>query len=120
MPLKSRLKVDNIYLLALSNIDDAKTKYMNFNDLWRPVVHEISQLEDRVKMNNLLTIANISYDNLGASTNLGFVGNWFTSNNICRLCLCDQEQRKKLCHEFSLTIPSCSANFFLRAGNKIM
>lgn len=102
MPLKFRSKVDNIYLIMLCNTDDTKTKYTDFNDLWRVVLHEISQLENGIQINGLQikgTVTNLTYDNLGANTCLGFVENFSTSSHVCRFCMCDQVQRKTLCIE---------------------
>lgn len=101
IPLKFRSRVDNIYLVMLCNTDDTKTKYTDFNDLWR-VLHEISQLENGIQINGLKingTVANLTFDNLGANTCLGFVENFSTSSHVCRFCMCDQVQRKTLCVE---------------------
>lgn len=102
LPMRLRSKVDNIQVIALCNTDDIKTKYTDFNDLWRPIVHEISQLENGVRIKDLNihgTLCNISGDNLGISASYGLVENFSTSSHVCRICECDLEQRKILCVE---------------------
>lgn len=108
IPQKYRSKLDNIHLICLCNSDDLKTRYTDFNDVWRLIVHEISQLEKGIVINGVKirgTIANLCFDNLGANSSLGFVES-FNSTNMCRICLCDKPQWKTLCTEDSSKLRS--------------
>lgn len=93
MPPEFRSKLDNIYLVALCNADDLKTKFTDFNDIWRIVVKDLSALENGIDIGGGLTITgtlvNIVADNLGANIALGFVGNFSKAKFYCRFCECD-------------------------------
>lgn len=47
IPPEYRSKLNNILITALCNSDDLKTKYTDFNDIWRVVVRDLSQLGTR-------------------------------------------------------------------------
>lgn len=72
MPPEFRSKLINIPIVALCNSDDLKTKFTDFNDIWRPVVKDLSQLENGIDVGNGITITgtlvNVAADNLGANT----------------------------------------------------
>lgn len=93
MPPEFRSKLDNIYLVALCNADDLKTKFTDFNDIWRIVVKDLSALENGIDVGGGLTITgtlvNIVADNLGANIALGFVANFSKAKFYCRFCECD-------------------------------
>lgn len=104
VPQKYLSKLDNIYLLLLCNSSDIKTLYTDINDVLRPIVEELKYLENigvNIGSNENLkgTLANFSFDNLGANTTLGFVEGFNTSSSYCRICECTQAECKKLCIE---------------------
>lgn len=93
MPPEFRSKLDNIYLVVLCNADDLKTKFTDFNDIWRIVVKDLSALENGIDVGGGLTITgtlvNIVADNLGANIALGFVAYFSKAKFYCRFCECD-------------------------------
>lgn len=103
LPQKYRSKLNQIYLLLLCNSDDLKTKSTDMNDVLRPIVREMIHLEEigldvNTKKRLFGTIANMSYDNLGAHSTMGLIES-FNSNCVCRMCTCDREETKHLCVE---------------------
>lgn len=83
-------KLSNIFLVALFNSDDIKSKETDFNDIWRPIVEELKVLEsdgiDVAENLNLKgTLIALVADNAGANSSLGFVES-FNSNYYCRKC----------------------------------
>lgn len=103
MPPEYRSKLNNISVVALCNSDDLKTKYTDFNDIWRVIVKDIAELEKGVYVGNGLklrgTIINLSADNLGANLALGFVENFGSAHFYCRFCECDKNECKALTKE---------------------
>lgn len=95
-----RSKLDNIFLVALCNSDDLKTKFTDFNDIWRVVVRDISQLESGVYVGNGMkitgTLVHLLSDNLGANIALGFVERVGKSSFYCRFCDCNSSECKTL------------------------
>lgn len=98
-----RSKLDNIFLVALCNSDDLKTKFTDFNDIWRVVVRDVSQLESGVYIGNGVkitgTLVHLLSDNLGANAALGFVESFGKSNFYCRFCECNNSECKTLTEE---------------------
>lgn len=87
MPNNSKL--NSIYLIALRNSDDLKTKETDLNDIWRLVVEEIKYLETigicvRDGLNLKGTLAMVCGDNLGLNKALGF-GESFSANYFLNL-----------------------------------
>lgn len=108
MPPEFLSKLDNLHLVALCNTDDLKTKFTDFNDLWRLIVKEISILEETgIDVGDGLilkgTIVNLCFDNLGANTSLGFI-EAFNTSGYCRVCECDRSECQTLCKEISSKI----------------
>lgn len=96
MPTEFRSKLNNIYLVALSYTDDAKTKETDFNNLWMPIRNDIHQLEtvgitidDNLNIKG--TISFLGFDNLGANVSLGLSGG-FNCVHYCRICMCKQSE----------------------------
>lgn len=94
LPTKYLSKLNNIYLICLCNTDDLKTKRTDYNNIWRRVVKDIKFLEtvginisDEINIKG--TLIQLSFDNLGANTALGFSGG-FNSTYYCRKCECTQ------------------------------
>lgn len=91
LPAKYLSKVDNIYLVALCNANDLKSKTTDFNNLWQKIVFDLKHLEeigieiDR-RPNLKGTVTHLSFDNLGANFALGFVSS-FVATNFCRHCI---------------------------------
>lgn len=103
LPKKYLSKLSNIYLVALCNVDDLKTKFTDFNNIWRRVVRDIQQLETvGIALDGGLTIkgtlVQLSFDNLGANQALGFSGS-FSSTHYCRKCECTLEECQQLTKE---------------------
>lgn len=103
MPVKFLSRLSNIYLVALCNVDDLKSKTTDFNNLWQPIVNELSFLEkvgiDVKKGTNLKgTLTNLSFDNLGANSSLGYVS-CFRANYFCRYCTATREETQAMARE---------------------
>lgn len=98
-----RSKLNNIFIVALCNSDDLKTKYTDVNDIWRVIVRDISHLENGIYVGNGLTLkgtlVNLLSDNLGANGALGFVENFSKSHYYCRFCECNKDECKTLLEE---------------------
>lgn len=91
-------KCNNIYLVALCNADDLKSKTTDFNNLWQEIVRDINYLETvgieiDGRPNLKCTLTHLSFDNLGANLSLGYVAS-FSSSHFCRHCL----RSKNQCH----------------------
>lgn len=106
MPVEFRSKLINIPLVALCNSDDLKTKFTDYNDIWRLIVNDLSRLERGIDVGNGLIIAgtlvHMAADNLGANTALGFSENFSSANFYCRFCECDKTE----CKTFHADVPS--------------
>lgn len=103
MPEEYLSKDDNVYVIGISNSDDLKTKETDFNDIWRLIQREISVLEETgidigqgMKIRG--SIACLTFDNLGASTALGFAEGTNTSY-YCRICEVPKCECQTLCQE---------------------
>lgn len=95
IPPKLASKLNNIFLVALCNSDDLKTRRTDFNNIWQYIVDEIKILETEgitVGERNLKgTLVHTAFDNLGANVELGFSG-CFAASKYCRHCLSSKEQ----------------------------
>lgn len=96
-PNNSRL--DHIYLVALCNTDDLKSKSTDFNNIWRLVADEIRTLETSgidvsSSLNLRGSLACICADKLGANSCLGFAES-FSAAYYCRIC----ELPKQMCQK---------------------
>lgn len=106
LPTAYLSKLSSIYLVALCNPDDLKQEYTSFNNMLDLIVQEIKILESDgiVLAENLKlkgTISNMSFDNLGGNTCLGFAES-FTANYFCRIC----ETPKYICQTLTHEIKS--------------
>lgn len=96
IPPKYLSKYNNIYLVALCNADDLKSKTTDFNNLWQEIVRDINYLETvgveiEGRPNLKCTLTHLSFDNLGANLSLGYVAS-FSSTHFCRHCLRSKDQ----------------------------
>lgn len=96
IPPKYLSKYNNIYLVALCNADDLKSKTTDFNNLWQEIVRDINYLETvgveiDGRPNLKCTLTHLSFDNLGANLSLGYVA-CFSSSHFCRHCLRSKDQ----------------------------
>lgn len=96
LPTKYLSKCKNIYLVALCNADDIKSKTTDFNNLWQEIVRDIKYLETvgveiDGQPNLKCALTHVSFDNLGANQSLGYMAS-FSSNYYCRHCLLSKEQ----------------------------
>lgn len=105
IPSKYSSKCKFVFLVALCNTDDINMKHTDFNNIWYPVVNEITQLEDvgititgRPKLKGTLT--ELVFDNLGANTSMGYVKS-FNSNHYCRFCQCHRSECQSMVEENS-------------------
>lgn len=100
--MPNRSKLNNIFLIALINSDDLKTKETDFNNVWKIIVQEGKKLESGIKVapNMILrgTIIAAVSDNLGANSSLGYVES-FNSHHYCRICELPKEKCQKVCEE---------------------
>lgn len=100
VPKQFQSKLNNIYLVALCNVDDLKTKHTDFNDIWKLVLNDLLNLEDSgitIKGDITLkgTLTHLLSDNLGLSVCQGFSGS-FNSTYYCRFCECTRKQCQAL------------------------
>lgn len=96
IPPKYISKYNNIYLVALCNADDLKSKTTDFNNLWQEIVRDIKYLETvgieiDCRPNLKCTLTHLSFDNLGANLSLGYVAS-FSSTYYCRHCVRSKDQ----------------------------
>lgn len=103
IPIKFKSKLDTIHVASLCYTDDLKTKYTDFNDVWRPIVKDISRFEEGIDIGDGRiirgTVVIFSSDNLGANTALGLVPNFSKAYFFCRFCLCSRDEIKFLSKE---------------------
>lgn len=106
LPPKFASKLNNIFLICLCNSDDLKTKQTDYNNIWRMIVAELSELENGIMIHNTImkgTLVHTAFDNLGANVALGFSGS-FSSNKYCRHCLCSKTECQKFTSESQCTL----------------
>lgn len=107
LPPKYASKLNNIFLVCLCNSDDIKSKWTDFNNIWRLIVEEISVLEtDGIAVNGKQlrgTLVQTAFDNLGANVSLGFSGS-FSSHKYCRHCLTSKKNCKRFTSESQCTL----------------
>lgn len=90
IPSRFNSKLNNIFLLAICNTDDLKTKKTDVNNIWEMVVSEIKYLEEfGITLENgqvlKATLVDLSGDNLGINTSLCLTES-FRSRYYCRIC----------------------------------
>lgn len=100
IPAEYSSKLNNIYLVCVCNADDLKTKYTDFNNIWRLIVSDIRLLETNginIDENTNIkgTITHLAFDNLGANTALGFSGG-SNSSYYCQICECHRDLCQQL------------------------
>lgn len=102
LPPQMISKLDNIFLAALFYVNDVKTGICRYDDILRPLIKDVKNLEtEGIVINNttfFASISCISYDNLGANSLLGFTES-FNSNNFCRFCLTETNKMQSVFHE---------------------
>lgn len=103
MPTEYLSKLDNIYIVAIANADDLKSKTTDFNNLWQPITNDLKFLEtvgivisEQIKIKGTLT--HLSFDNLGANQALGFVS-CFVASHFCRFCVASKSECQLLSKE---------------------
>lgn len=104
MPTKFSSKVNNIFLVALINSNDLKSKETDFNHIWRPIVDDFKRLESdgiTSKEGNIKAVlTHLSFDNLGANDSLGFASS-FSASYYCRFCLLSKAECQHTTHDDS-------------------
>lgn len=102
MPTRYLSKVNNIYLVAVCNSDDLKSKTTDFNNIWQRIVFDLDYLERvGINVNGFClkgTLTHLAFDNLGANLSLGFVP-CFSASHYCRHCLTSRNECQTLCKE---------------------
>ena len=89
IPPQFTSRLDAISLASLSYSNDMHTKYTDFNGVWRPIVNDISCIEDGIDIGGEIirgTVTFVASDNLGQNTALGFVKNFRKTEYCCRFC----------------------------------
>lgn len=102
MPNQFTSRLDSISLVSLCYSDDLNTKYTDFNDIWRLIVKDISNLEEGVDIGGKIlrgTITYVTSDNLGINTAYGLVKNFSKTEYCCRFCTCNRSEIHTLCVE---------------------
>lgn len=98
MPKQFSSRVNNIFLVALINSNDLKSKETDFNNIWRPIVESLKLLEcigiDTCKGKIKAVLTHLSFDNLGANMGLGFVSS-FSALYYCRFCMLSKTECQK-------------------------
>lgn len=101
LPYHVNSKLKSIFLVAKFKCSDLKKGKISFDDILKPVITDITKLEEGVKLNQELhygTILTISADNLGANSIFGFVES-FKATHFCRYCSADSEKCSKMIKE---------------------
>lgn len=102
IPAQFSSRLDAISLASLCYSDDMQTKYTDFNDIWRPIVNDISYIENGIDIGGEIirgTVTFVASDNLGQHTALGLVKNFSRTEYCCRFCNCSLSEMKTLCKE---------------------
>lgn len=105
LPPKYLSRLQNIFLIALCNVDDLKSKTTDFNNILELVVSEAKHLEetgiildDGQQLRG--TIVNLMADNLGYNLALSLAGH--SASHFCRIC----ELPKETCQQTTTEILS--------------
>lgn len=103
LPPELLSKPDNIYVVALLHSDDIKTKETDYNDIWRMLVRDISNLEQfGIEIDGGYTIKGtiscLCFDNLGANASTGFSES-FNAIFFCRICTLSKNECQTQCQE---------------------
>lgn len=103
LPTRHLSKLNNIYIVALCNANDLKSKTTDFNDLWQRIIFDLKHLEqvgiDVEGYGKLKgTLTHLSFDNLGANFSLGFPA-CFVSSHYCRYCMRSKDDCQTLCSD---------------------
>lgn len=101
VPPKYSSKLMNIYVVALINANDFKSKNTDMNNIWYPIVNEIKSLEtEGIELCNgkrmFGSLIQATSDNLGANTGLGFFAGFSKGPYYCRICECSKEMCDQL------------------------
>lgn len=104
MPAKYLSKTNNMYLIAICNADDLKSRTTDFNNVWQRIVLELQHLE-KLGINIAGytikgTLTHLSADNLGANICLGFVSS-FSSSYYCRHCIGSRNECREQTEEIT-------------------
>lgn len=102
IPHQFTSRLNSISLVSLCYSDDLNTKYTDFNDIWRLIVKDISNLEDGIDIGGKIirgTVTYVASDNLGIHTAYGLVKNFSTTEYCCRFCTCTRSELQTLCVE---------------------
>lgn len=103
LPTRHLSKLNNIYIVALCNANDLKSKTTDFNNLWQQIVFDLKYLEqfgiDVIGHGKLKgTLTHLSFDNLGANFSLGFPA-CFVSSHYCRHCMRSKDECQTICSD---------------------
>lgn len=102
LPVESRSKLMNIFLVALCGTANFKSHDYNYDHIAELIVDEIRILEtDGIKVgSNIIkrSLANVACDNLGAMTVFGFAEG-FNTTYFCRHCECSKSECQRLTKE---------------------
>lgn len=105
LPPKYLSRLRNIFLIALCNVDDLKSKTTDFNNILELVVSEVKYLEetgitldDGQQLRG--TIVNLMADNMGYNLALSLAGH--SASHFCRIC----ELSKESCQQTTIEIQS--------------
>lgn len=102
-PSNLNSKIDNIYLVALSDACDSKNELADVNNVVETIVADIKVLETigiLTKSGAVLkgALICVSFDNLGGNNLFGFSGG-FNANYFCRICTSHREECQKMVQE---------------------
>lgn len=105
LPSKYLSRFQNIYLIALCNPDDLKTKTTDFNNILELIVSEIKYLEETgITLDDGRqlkgTLINLMADNMGYNLALSIAGH--SASHFCRVC----ELPKETCQQATTEILS--------------
>lgn len=99
IPLQFRSKLENYHLVALCSNEHLKAEDYSLNDVFKPIVDEIRQLQMngiQIDENKHIkgTLIHVGGDNLGANEAFGFV-KCFSTDYCCRMCMCTKDELQK-------------------------
>lgn len=109
LPSKYLSRLQNIYLVALCNADDLKTKTTDFNNILELIVSEVKYLEETgITLDDGRqlkgTIINLMADNMGFNLALALAGH--SASHFCRICELPKESCQQATAEILLTYRS--------------
>lgn len=103
LPTRFLSMLNNIYLVALCEVENFKNEYAGIEYVLEHIVCDIKKLETigiqlSPDMNLKGTLVNFTFDNLGGNSLYGFVEG-FNARFYCRICNCHKSECQEMTRE---------------------